>query len=147
MKNPYRTLYDLTAIDERVRTHRPGQPSAAYTVVYHLLSYERNSDVRVKVALSEEAPVVPSTTGLWPAADWYERELWDMFGVEVTGHPRLRRILMPPWWEGHPLRKEYPSRATETGTFTLPTDDERYQEALELRPEDWGLPRSTRDRG
>ncbi len=140
VKNPYRTLYDLTAIDERVRTHRPGQPSAAYTVVYHLLSYERNSDVRVKVALSEEAPVVPSTTGLWPAADWYERELWDMFGVEVTGHPRLRRILMPPWWEGHPLRKEYPSRATETGTFTLPTDDERYQEALELRPEDWGLP-------
>lgn len=140
VEGPYRTLYDLTAIDERVRTHRPGQPSAAFTVVYHLLSYERNSDVRVKVALAEETPTVPTATDLWPAADWYERELWDMFGVDVAGHPRLRRILMPPWWEGHPLRKEHPGRATETGVSRLPIDDERHQEALSLRPEDWGLP-------
>jgi NADH-quinone oxidoreductase subunit C/D len=139
-EGPYRALYDLAGIDERTRVKRRDQPPADFTVVYHLLSYERNQDVRLKVALVGDEPAVRTATSLWPAADWYERELWDMFGVRVEGHPNLRRILMPPWWEGHPLRKEHPSRATEMGTFTLsPEDDRRYQESLEIRPEEWGL--------
>jgi NADH-quinone oxidoreductase subunit C/D len=70
---PFRTLYDLTAIDERVRTHRQGQPAADFTVVYHLLSYERNQDLRIKVPLKGERPSLQSITPIWPAANWYER--------------------------------------------------------------------------
>jgi len=137
---PFRTLYDLTAIDERARRTRSGQPASDFTVVYHLLSFDRNEDVRVKVALTGASASIPTVTDLWPSADWYERELWDMFGIHVEGHPNLRRILMPPWWEGHPLRKEHPSRATEMGTFSLPPeDDARFQEDLRLRPEEWGF--------
>jgi NADH-quinone oxidoreductase subunit C/D len=107
-----------------------------------LLSYERNEDVRLKVALDGASLSVPTVTDLWPGADWYERELWDMFGINVEGHPNLRRILMPPWWEGHPLRKDHPSRATEMGTFSMSaSDDARFQEDLRLRPEEWGFTR------
>jgi NADH-quinone oxidoreductase subunit C/D len=140
--HPYRTLYDLTAIDERFRRHRPGQPAGDVTVVYHLMSYDRNEDIRVKVALSGETPSLATVTDLWPAANWYEREAWDMFGVTFDGHPHLRRILLPPTWHGHPLRKDYPARATELGPFTLPeAKEEAEQEALRFRPEDWGMRR------
>ncbi len=130
---PFRTLYDLAGIDERIRSHRDGQPDSDFTVVYHLLSYERNEDVRLKVPLVGENPSIPTVTGLWPSADWYERELWDMFGVTVEGHPDPRRILMPSWWEGHPLRKDHPSRATEMGTFSLPPDDDSLGAAPDSR--------------
>jgi len=139
---PYPMLYDLTAIDERVRTHREGQPPSDVTLVYHLLSLERNEDVRIKVPLAEEALSAPSLTGVYPAANWYEREVWDMFGVEFEGHPHLRRILMPPTWQGHPLRKDHPARATEMGRYSLP--DDRYdaeEQALRFVPEDWGMER------
>jgi NADH-quinone oxidoreductase subunit C/D len=143
---PYRMLYDLTAIDERVRTDRHDQPAADFSVVYHLLSFERNSDVRVKVALKGEYPTLPTVTDIWPAANWYEREVWDMFGITFECHPHLRRILMPPTWEGHPLRKEHPARATEMGPFRLPDDkQDREQEAMLFRPEDWGLKRRGED--
>jgi NADH-quinone oxidoreductase subunit C/D len=143
---PYRMLYDLTAIDERVRTHQQGQPPSDFTVVHHLLSFERNADVRIKVALEGEYPSLPTITDIWPAANWYEREVWDMFGVTFEGHPHLRRILMPPTWEGHPLRKEHPARATEMGPFRLPEDkQDREQEALQFRPEEWGLQRQSED--
>lgn len=146
ISGPFRTLYDLTAIDERVREHRNGDPLGDFTVVYHLLSYERNEDVRVKVALAEGQSSVPTITDLWPAANWYERELWDMFGVRAEGHPNLRRILMPPTWQGHPLRKEHPARATEMEPFQLSDDrQEREQEALQFRPEEWGLQRQSED--
>jgi NADH-quinone oxidoreductase subunit C/D len=137
---PYKMLYDLTAIDERKRGHREGQPASDFTLVYHLLSLERNADVRVKVALQGEYPVAPSTTGLFPAADWYEREVWDMFGIKFEGHPNLRRILMPPTWVGHPLRKEHPARATEMGPYRLPPEKVvREQEAERFHPEEWGM--------
>ncbi len=137
---PYRTLYDLTAIDERVRTNRQDQPDSDFTIVYHLLSYERNEDIRLKVALQDEYPSIPTVTDIWPSANWYEREVWDMFGVTFEGHPHLRRILMPPTWEGHPLRKEHPARATEMGEFELPDEKQDLeQEALQFRPEDWGM--------
>lgn len=142
IERPYRMLYDLTAIDERTRTHRTGQPSGDFTVVYHLLSFDRNEDVRIKVSLDGDTPSLPSITNLWQSANWYEREAWDLFGVRFDGHPHLRRILMPPTWEGHPLRKDHPARATEMGPFRLPDDRaEREQEALQFRPEEWGMAR------
>lgn len=143
---PYRMLLDLSVIDERVRTHRDGQPGSDFSVVYHLLSPDRNEDVRIKAALKGEYPSVKSITGIWPSADWYEREAWDMFGVTFEGHPNLRRILMPDTWNGHPLRKEHPARATEMGTYFLSEEkEEREEDALRFRPEDWGLQRRRED--
>ena len=83
---PYVMLFDLSAIDERLRKHREGQPKSDFTVFYHLLSVERNSDVRIKVALQEGDLSVPTTIGIWPNANWYEREIWDMFGIDIVGH-------------------------------------------------------------
>src|SRR5271166_6574368 len=83
---PYKMLYDLTAIDERMRVHRDGQPSSDFTVVYHLLSFERNEYLRIKVALTEDRLSLASITDIWPAANWYEREVWDMFGIAFDGH-------------------------------------------------------------
>lgn len=146
LPRPFRLLYDLTAIDERVRRQRDGQPPADFTLVYHLLSFERNADLRLKVPLTGDQPTLPTITDLWPMADWYEREVWDMFGVRFAGHPCLRRLLMPPTWEGHPLRKEHPARATDMGLFHL--SEERYEremEALRFRPEEWGMRRRDGD--
>jgi NADH-quinone oxidoreductase subunit C/D len=141
---PYVMLYDLTAIDERTRAHREGQPSSDFTIVYHLLSFDRNSDLRIKVPLQGEYPAINSITSLWPMANWYEREVWDMFGVKFEGHPHLRRILMPPTWVGHPLRKEHPARATEMGPFQMPDEKvDLEQDALEFKPEEWGMQRHT----
>jgi NADH-quinone oxidoreductase subunit C/D len=136
---PYKMLYDLSAIDERMRQHRDGQPASDFTVVYHVLSLERNEYVRIKVALAEDRVSLPSITPLWPIANWYEREVWDMFGIAFDGHPHLRRILMPDSWVGHPLRKEHPARATEIGPYQLsPQKELAEQEALRFRPEEWG---------
>ena len=139
---PYRMLYDLTAIDERNRTHRRNEPHSDFTVVYQLLSFDRNADVRIKVPLMGDDPALPTITNLWPAANWYERETWDLFGIRFEGHPYLRRILLPPTWEGHPLRKDYPARATEMASYRLPDDkEEAEQEALRFHPEEWGMQR------
>lgn len=144
VEKPYRLLYDLCAIDERVRTHREGQPASDFTLVYHLLSYERNADIRIKVALTGDDPALPSITDLWPMANWYEREAWDMFGIRFDGHPHLRRILLPPTWQGHALRKDYPCRATEMAPFRLPDErEEAEQEALRFHPEQWGMQRAS----
>jgi NADH-quinone oxidoreductase subunit C/D len=146
VERPYRTLYDLTAIDERTRTHRTDQPQNDFTVVYHLLSYGRNDDIRIKVPLTEGSPSLPTITGLWESANWYEREIWDMFGIRFDGHPHLKRILMPPTWQGHPLRKDHPARATEMGPFRLPDEKELSEQmALQFRPEDWGMKRRSGD--
>lgn len=142
---PYRFLYDLTALDERMR--RRGRPDGAdFTVVYHLFSYERNAYVRLKVPLAGEAPSLPTITDVWPMANWYEREAWDMFGVTFEGHPNLYRILLPRTWKGHPLRKDHPARASEMEPFRLPEERQQVeQKALEFVPEEWGLVR--RDEG
>jgi NADH-quinone oxidoreductase subunit C/D len=141
-KPAYRMLFDLFAIDERLRTHRDGQPQSDFTVVYHLMSFDDGGDVRIKVPLTGEHPSLPTITDLWPNANWYEREAWDMFGVRFDGHPNLRRILLPPTWQGHPLRKDFPARRTEIGLYSLDEEGERAEEeALRFRPEEWGLKR------
>ena len=140
----FEMLYDLTAIDERLRVNREGQPDSEFTVVYHLMSFSGNCDFRLKVPLQDSDLSLPSVIELWPSANWYEREAWDMFGINFEGHPNLYRILMPPNWEGHPLRKEHPARATEMEPYSL--DDERQvleQESLKFRPEDWGMKRES----
>ncbi|MGE0342742.1 MAG: NADH-quinone oxidoreductase subunit C/D [Porticoccaceae bacterium] len=149
---PYAMLYDLTAVDERLRKYRDGLPAADFTVVYHLLSVARDidtrgqGDIRIKVALRGDFPSLPTVSGIYPNANWYEREVWDLFGIGFEGHPRLRRILLPPTWTGHPLRKDYPARATEFDPFHLDAlRQDMEQEALRFIPEDWGMKRGTDD--
>ena len=91
---------DATAVDWPTRAQR-------FDLVYCLYSVPHRHRVRVKARVGE-AEAVPSVTGLWPAANWFEREMFDMFGVRFSGHPDLRRILMPEEWQGHPQRKDYP---------------------------------------
>jgi NADH-quinone oxidoreductase subunit C/D len=144
--SPYVLLFDLTAIDERQRTHRQGLPDSEFTVVYHLLSFDRNEDIRLKVALNETGLSLPTISDIWPSANWYEREVWDMFGIVFEGHPHLRRIIMPPTWQGHPLRKNHYARATEMEPFSLPDErQEIEQDALRFVPEDWGMRRQSED--
>ena len=145
LKNQFPMLLDLFGIDERLREHKPAA-AADFTVVYHLLNFSRCEEIRLKVAVSMGDLSVPTAVGVYPNANWYEREAWDMFGVSFSGHPNLRRILLPPTWEGHALRKDHPARATEMEPFAL---DEAMQaeemEALTFRPEDWGMERATED--
>ncbi|MBT4213403.1 MAG: NADH-quinone oxidoreductase subunit C/D [Porticoccaceae bacterium] len=146
LKPQFSMLYDLFAIDERTRQNRAGQPAADYTVVYQLLSMERNDDIRIKVALSEPDLNLPTCISVWPNANWYEREAWDMFGVVFDGHPNLYRILLPPTWEGHALRKDHPARATEMAPFEMgPERVAKEQEALRFRPEEWGMEKASDD--
>ena len=143
---PYKMLLDHHAVDERMRRNRQGLPPADFTLFYHLLSIERNSDVRIKVALTGEYPVVKTITHIWANANWYERETFDLFGIKFEGHPNLQRILLPRYWKGHPLRKEYPARATEFDPYLLTAarQDEE-QSALMFKPEEWGMKRSEKD--
>jgi NADH-quinone oxidoreductase subunit C/D len=146
IERPFLMLYDLTAIDERRRSGKLLSPARDFTVVYHLTSFDRNEDIRIKIPLMGDYPSLRSITGIWPSANWYEREVYDMFGITFEGHPDLRRILMPKSWKGHPLRKEYPARATEMGPFVL---EEQMREIadhdLKFDPEEWGLQSHTED--
>ncbi len=139
---PFSMLFDLSAIDERLRSHREGLPEADYTVFYHLMSIERNQDLILKVPVDERDMTVPSCCHLYANANWYEREVWDMFGIRFSGHPHLTRILMPPTWTGHPLRKDYPARATEFDPYRLTVEGQEIeQESLRFIPEEWGMQR------
>ena len=126
----FRRLEDLTAIDESAR--RPGQNYPDYSLVYSLLSFEPARRLRLKVPLWGNDPITRSVTDIWPSANWYEREVFDMFGIRFEGHENLRRILMPQDWEGHPLRKSHPGRATQMLPFTR--DD-----AVKHQPLDGGV--------
>jgi NADH-quinone oxidoreductase subunit B/C/D len=113
----FRRLEDYTAVDESARRRR--EDHSDFTLVYHLTALEPPMRMRVKVPLAGQYPDAPSITGLWPSADWYEREIYDMFGISFPGHPNLKRLILPPDWEGHPLRKSYPGRANEMPPYTL----------------------------
>ena len=97
----YNVLLDLTAVD-----YLPRKPR--FEVVYHFMNLSTLARLRVKVQPDDEHPVVTSLTSLWAIADWYEREVWDLFGVKFHGHPHLKRIMLYEEFKGHPLRKDYP---------------------------------------
>ena len=145
LKRRFPMLLDLFGVDERLRQHKP-DAAADFTVVYHLMSFTPVEEIRLKVSVSMPDLNIPSAVGVWPNANWYEREAWDMYGVEFSGHPNLRRILLPPTWEGHALRKDHPARATEMEPFSMDAErQDQEQEALLFRPEDWGMARATED--
>ncbi|MCB1449753.1 MAG: NADH-quinone oxidoreductase subunit C [Nitratireductor sp.] len=119
-------IIDICGVDYPEREER-------FEVVYHLLSPRQNARIRVKVMTDETTPV-PSVTGVFPGADWFERECWDMYGILFTGHPDLRRILTDYGFEGHPQRKDFPL----TGYVEVRYDDEAKRviyEPVELRQE------------
>ncbi len=97
----YNFLEDVTAVD-----WLPAEPR--FQVSYHILSHTMKERVRLRTFVNAEAEGVDSITSIWPSADFYEREVFDLFGIRFHGHPNLRRIMMPDEFEGHPLRKDFP---------------------------------------
>jgi NADH-quinone oxidoreductase subunit C len=98
----FEMLTDLTAVDYL------GVKEPRFEVVYHLYSLSKNHRLRLKVEVEEDDPKVPTVLGVWKSANWMEREVWDLYGIKIEGHPDLRRVLLYPQFEGHPLRKDYP---------------------------------------
>ena len=115
--DPFQRLEDYTAIDESARKNRENYPD--YTLVYHLTDLDNAARLRLKVPLYGDTPKAPSICDIWPSANWYEREIYDMFGIDFPEHPNLKRLLMPVEWQGHPLRKSYVGRATEMAPYTI----------------------------
>jgi NADH-quinone oxidoreductase subunit C len=97
----YNAFEDMTAVD-----WFPSEPR--FQLSYHIVSHKYKERVRLRAMVSGAEPTVESATSVWPGANYYEREVFDLFGVRFEGHPNLRRILMPDDWAGHPLRKDYP---------------------------------------
>ena len=97
----YNFFEDCTAVD-----WYPSEPR--FQMTYHIVSMKLKERVRLAVLLDGDDPVIPSITSVWPSANFYEREVFDLFGIRFTGHPNLTRIMMPLDWKGHPLRKDYP---------------------------------------
>jgi NADH-quinone oxidoreductase subunit C len=123
----FKMLIDICGVDHPDREQR-------FDVVYHLLSLKHNQRIRVKVATDEATPL-PSVTGVFGSANWYEREVWDMYGVYFADHPDLRRLLTDYGFEGHPMRKDFP----QTGYVELRYDEEQKRvvyEPVRLR-QDW----------
>lgn len=98
---------DLTAVDYATYASRVGKPAERFEVVLNLISLERRERIRVRVAVPESDPVLPSAFDLYPGTEAMEREVFDMYGISFSGHPDPSRILMPEDWNGHPLRKDY----------------------------------------
>ncbi|MDX6558596.1 MAG: NADH-quinone oxidoreductase subunit [Blastocatellia bacterium] len=130
-ETPFNYLSDLTC------AHYPDHREAPFEVIYNLYSISANERVRLKVWANGEGvgAGVDSVTGVWPAADWPEREVYDLFGVNFRNHPDLRRILLPPDWDGHPLRKDYPLEFVENKWTEdhLPEFTDVQKEQLEQR--------------
>jgi NADH-quinone oxidoreductase subunit C len=97
----YNAFEDVTAVD-----WFPASPR--FQLSYHIVSHQYKERIRLRAMVDGEAPAVESITAVWPAANFYEREVFDLFGIIFDGHPNLRRIMMPDDWQGHPLRKDYP---------------------------------------
>lgn len=136
----YNFLFDLHGVDERIRLNRKNLPDAEFSVFYHFISIERNSDIVLKIPLFSDDLNVSTITTIFFNANWYERETWEMFGITFNNHPNLTRIIMPKSWQGYPLRKDYPARATEFDPFFLTRQKEdSAMEDLNFNPEVWGM--------
>jgi NADH-quinone oxidoreductase subunit C len=125
--------FEFNYLSDLTCAHYPDNLDAPFEVIYNLYSISKNERVRLKVATNGEG--VDSVTSIWPSADWPEREVFDLFGVVFRNHPDLRRILLPPDWEGHPLRKDYPLEFVENRWTEnhLPEFTDVQQEQLEQR--------------
>lgn len=110
----FQLLSEMTAVD-----YWPREPR--FEVIYILVSIEHRMRVRLKARVPGEDPHLPTATVLWPAANWLEREIWDMFGIAFDGHPDPRRLLMPEDWEGYPARKDYPVQIQMKPESSSPT--------------------------
>ena len=121
----FNVLAEMTAADYFPRDPR-------FEVVYHLLSVPNRIRLRLKVRATEKV-AVPTVQGIWPAAGWLEREIWDMFGIVFDGHSDLRRLLMPEDWEGHPQRKDYPVQIRKAAQSyqALEVSEEEFKANLE----------------
>jgi NADH-quinone oxidoreductase subunit C len=129
-------LSDLTAVDY---FDRGGDPR--FAVVYHLMSRSSLARLRVRALVPEDDPVIASASALFPAANWPEREVYDLFGIVFDGHPDLKRILLPDDWDGHPLRKDYPIGAEEVQfTFNEEVIAAQYPQTLEEREDRYFVP-------
>jgi NADH-quinone oxidoreductase subunit C len=126
--SPFNYLTDVTCV------HFPDRTEAPFELVYNLYSISENERVRLKVATTA-AEGAESVCGVWPAANWMEREVFDLFGIDFKNHPDLRRLLLPPDWEGHPMRKDYPLEFVENQWTAkhLPEMTDVQQEQLEQR--------------
>jgi NADH-quinone oxidoreductase subunit C len=127
-KTPFDYLSDLTCV------HYPDRVATPFEIVYNLYSIPANERVRLKVQTSEDAGI-ESVTSVWPAANWLEREVFDLFGIRFNNHPDLRRLLLPPDWEGYPLRKDFPLEFVENAWTEkhLPEMNEVQMEQLHQR--------------
>jgi len=127
-KTPFNYLSDLTCV------HFPDRTEAPFEIVYNLYSIPANERIRLKVATADQQSV-ESVTPVWPAANWMEREVFDLFGIVFANHPDLRRLLLPPDWEGHPLRKDFPLEFVENEWTKkhLPEMNNVQREQLEQR--------------
>lgn len=114
----YNYLSDISAVDYYPDADRPGR----FGVVVHLYSMIYNRRIAIKTYLQEDDPSMPTLTVLWPAANWLEREIFDMMGITFIGHPDMRRVLMPADWDGHPMRRDYPL-GYETVMFSFNKDE------------------------
>jgi len=139
-------LFDLHAIDERVRVNKKSFPKSDFSVFYHFLSIYNNTDIIIKIPLFENNLKIDTITQIFPNANWYEREVWDMFGITFLNHPNLTRILMSKNWVGHPLRKDYHARATEFSPYSLTKAmEEEEMKCLKFNPKDWGMKKKNDD--
>jgi NADH-quinone oxidoreductase subunit C len=122
----YSLLADLIAVDFHPREPR-------FELLYLLVSLEHRRRLRLKVRLRGDGARVETVTGVWPAANWLEREVWDLFGIVFEGHPDPRRLLMPEDWEGFPLRKDYPVqiKMTPRASEPLQVTEQEFRESLE----------------
>jgi NADH-quinone oxidoreductase subunit C len=119
-------LADVIGVD-----YLPREPR--YEIVYHLVSLPNRLRLRVKVRVPGSEAHVPTVQAVWPAANWHEREVWDMFGIFFDDHPDLRRLLMPEDWEGHPQRKDYPVQIRKTPQTYAPLEvtEQEFRQNLE----------------
>lgn len=140
-------LFDLHGVDERLRLHREKIPPLGdFSVFYHFISFEKNFDIVFKVMLFKEKLFLPSIVSIYSNANWYEREVWEMFGINFINHPNLTNIIMPKNWKGYPLRKDYPARATEFSTFFLNKQKKELEmDSLKFKPEKWGMKKKSKN--